>query len=141
MSKTMIIVVGMWELGWNTPIKEVDLWEMVIRDLGADLFYMTPVSGIASPIVKECATVEEVLNLHPDLPVIIVDELGEEKLNTFKHPESCIYLFGKTTCSALNMGSFKRRTLMIETVRNDSLLWAHQACAIVLYDRLRKSWQ
>lgn len=136
----MVIVAGIWELGWNTPIKEMDLWEMVIRDFGVDEFYMTPVSGIESGFVKESSSLEEVLLKYPDLPVVIVDEKGENKLSTFKHPESCIYVFGKTTCSPLFLRKPQHQTLAIETVANDALLWAHQACAIVLYDRMKKLW-
>lgn len=136
----MIVVAGMWELGWNTPIKEIDLWEMVIRDFGVDVFCMTPVSGIDSRWVKEYISLDEILKIHVALPVVIVDEKGEEKLNSFTHPESCLYVFGKTTCSPLHLRKPQHRTLCVETVANDALLWAHQVCAIVLYDRMVKSW-
>lgn len=137
----MIIVAGMWELGWNTPIKEIDLWEMVIRDFGVDEFRMTPISGIQSNWVQERESVEEMLKEFNETPVVIVDEKGEEELSMFKHPRSCLYLFGKTTCSPLHLRQPQHKTLRIETVARQALLWAHQVCAVVLYDRMVKSWR
>jgi hypothetical protein len=49
----MVVVAGMWELGWNTPIKEIDLWRYPLKDFGVDRFYMTPISGIESKKVIE----------------------------------------------------------------------------------------
>ena len=49
----MIKIAGLWELGWNTPIKEVEQWEFPLRDYGVDEFIMSPVSGISNNAVKE----------------------------------------------------------------------------------------
>lgn len=138
----LVAVAGIWELGWNTPIKEADEW-VFLRDFGVDRFYMVPVSGIATnalPIIER-PSLEAVLDENPELPIVIVDEKGQETLRDFEHPASCLYMFGKTACSSLYLKKPEHRSLRIETVANSALLWAHQACAIVLYDRMVKSWR
>ena len=42
----MIKVAGHWELSWNAPIKEVELWNFPLRDFNVSEWYMWPVSGI-----------------------------------------------------------------------------------------------
>lgn len=51
----IVKVAGIWELGWNTPIKEIELWEYPLRDFGVDAFYMTPITGIQSQFVQEAS--------------------------------------------------------------------------------------
>ena len=132
----MVVVAGTWELGWNTPIMEVDLWLFPLRDLGVTEFAMTPVSGIVNPKVKEFANFEEIAENYK-LPIVIVEENGQTELKDFKHPKECIYMFGKANFNPqYNFPSAK--TLRIETAENKGLLWPHQAASIVLYHRL---WQ
>jgi hypothetical protein len=140
-SEKKVVVAGIWEYGWNTPIKEADLWEMVIRDFAVDYFYMTPVSGIQSDWVVEKPSIESILASYPYFSVVFVDERGNEKLQEFKHPDKALYIFGRTSQSAIPSKRDGDRTLSIETIANNGLLWAHQACALVLYDRLVKSWR
>jgi hypothetical protein len=142
---TKVKVAGLWELGWNTPIKEVDLWEYPLREFEIDEFYMVPVSGIDNRYVQERKSLEDVIEENPDLKVVFVDEEGETPLQNFKHPAKALYVLGKTTQSSYRLLNNKNSlSVRVETKKNKSttgLLWAHQAITIVLYDRLIKSWQ
>ena len=51
--ENIVRIAGFWELGWNTPIKEIELWEYPLKDFNVDKFYMTPITGIDSPYVIE----------------------------------------------------------------------------------------
>lgn len=138
----MINVVGCWELGWNTPIKEVELWEFPLRDLGVSNFYMSPVSGITNVAVSEHNDIKLFLDSEreKDQTLVFIDEHGEDILSSFTHPENATYVFGKTSFSP--MSSFKiegDRSVKIQTVINSGLLWSHQAASIVLYDRMLKA--
>lgn len=136
----IVKVVGHWELGWNTPIKEIDLWEMVVRDFAADEHIMLPISGIHHRSVTEKKNLETVIKENPDLTVVFCDEAGETNLKDFVHPENVLYVFGKTNYSPfLGMKRPQDLSLKVETNRpTGGLLWGHQAAAIILYDRFMK---
>lgn len=138
----MVKVAGLWEQGWNTPFLEHDLWEYPLRDFQVDQHYMIPVTGIDKPVIER-ATVEQILLENSELTVVWIDELGETPLKDFAHPEDVLYFAGKTTSRP--MIQYKRPehfSVRIETKpdgSNQGMLWAHQAMAIVLYDRLLKT--
>lgn len=139
---THVAVAGAWELGWNTPIKELDLWAFPVRDFAVDAFYMTPVSGIASKRVQERASLDEVLAETRNLAAVFVDENGEAALTDFEHPDDALYVFGRAGFSPMTALKRERdRSVRIETVLGAGLLLPHQAAAIVLHDRLVKSWR
>lgn len=129
----MVVFAGIWELGWNTPIKEIDLWKYPLREFGVDHLAMTPISGIKDRFVKEYPDIDSIINTY-DLPLIIVDERGEIDLENFTHPENALYLFGKASYSPLHHGAI---SLRINTPENKGMLWPHQAASIILYHR----WQ
>lgn len=138
----MVVVAGTWELGWNTPIIEKDLWIYPLRDMGVDEFAMTPISGISDKKVKEFSTIDDIINYYSELPLIIVDERGENNLREFSHPENALYLLGKANYSPLISYFSKGTSLKIETPdsdRRNGMLWPHQAISIVLYDKYIKS--
>jgi len=135
-------IAGFWELGWNTPIKELDLWKFMLREFEIEEFYMIPVSGIQSKSVKERHSLKEVLDENKDHTVVFVSELADIPLSTFVHPERALYVFGKANFSPfLNLKREKDLAVKIETAQNSGLLWPHQAAAIVLYDRVTKRWR
>ena len=134
----MIVVAGTWEIGWNSPIKEVELWKYPLRDFGVDHLAMYPVSGIKDRFLREFDSLESLVSNY-DLPVIIVDEKGSCNLSNFKHPKSALYLFGKASYSPL-ASLPEAESIVIPTNQNRGLLWPHQAASIVLYDRHLK-WQ
>lgn len=132
----MVIVAGIWELGWNTPIKEYDLWYYPMRDFGVDEIAMTPISGINKQGIREFDSVEQIVQ-HYQFPLVICDEKGSVELQEFEHPKDALYLFGKANYSPIHF--FKdAKSLRIPTVLNRGLLWPHQAANIILYDRLLK---
>lgn len=128
-------VAGCWELGWSAPITEIDLW-LHLRDFGVDGLCMSPVSGIASNAVSEFADTQAIIDAHPELTLVYVDEDGETGLADFIHPKDCLYVFGKGSFSPWkSAGKPKGCSVRIETPSSSGLLWPHQAAAIVLYDR------
>lgn len=129
----------MWELGWNTPIMEFDLWAFMLRDFGVDELIMSPVSGIDRK-VTEHPNPEAALDANPDLVVVFVDEKGKTPLADFEHPRDVLYVFGKASRSPLALRP-KAQSVRIETQEKKGLLWPHQAAAILLYDRQVKEWQ
>lgn len=132
-------VAGLWELGWNTPIKEVELWMFPLREYGVDRFFMVPVSGIAEKKVEE----------RPDLgglieeeraagrQIVFVDEGGDQPLQEFEHPAEPTYVLGRTGLTPrIAYGTKDDVSVRIETPSQSGLLWAHQAALIVLHDRM-----
>lgn len=135
-------VAATWELGWNTPIKEVDLWEYVLREFSVEPFYVYPVSGIEHHYVRERRSIEDILSECQDATVVHVDERGETTLPEFEHPADALYVFGKVSLSVMTAHSRPGDlSVRIPTVCNLSTLWPHQAAGIVLYDRMAKSWR
>ncbi len=135
----MVKVSAMWELGWNTPIKEYDLWRFPMRDFEVDEWYMTPVSGIHAAGIQERANLEEIIAENPDLLPIFCDERGTTMLSEFEHPENALYVFGRSNYSPFIHTAEQGHSLKIETPRTKGgLLWGHQAASIILYDRFMK---
>ena len=132
-------VAGIWEQGWNTPILEVDIWEMVVREFGVERFYMTPVSGIVHPTVIERPSIINILEENKDYQAVFVDENATVDLQEFEHPENAIYIFGRVDHSGVLI--YKREydlSVKFTTPKNTGLLWPHQALSILLYDRFLK---
>ncbi len=138
----MIHVAGLWELGWNTPIKEIELWDFMLRAFGVDEFHMTPITGISHRgITKEWATLQEILDHHRDLgfSIVFVDERGDIELQEFKHPDKALYVCGRANFSPLlGYATEEDKTVRVETLETRGLLWPHQALPVVLYDRRLK---
>jgi len=133
----MVVVAGVWEEGWNTPLKEFDMWYYPLTVFGVDEFAMTPVSGIRlNKKVQEFHSVDEII-LHYGLPVIICDEGGKTPLKTFKHPKDVLYLFNRVS-GGTHIGKETETSLRIETKLPQGLIWGHQAASIILYDRFIK---
>jgi tRNA(Leu) C34 or U34 (ribose-2'-O)-methylase TrmL len=138
----MIRVAGLWEFGWNTPIKELDLWEYPLRDFLVDEFVMSPISGIESSAVSEIADLGHYIDHRRAAgdSVVFLDERGAVPLPDFQHPENALYVFGKSSLSAMTAyGKPGDLAVVIPTPASAGLLWPHQAAAILLYDRMRKS--
>jgi tRNA(Leu) C34 or U34 (ribose-2'-O)-methylase TrmL len=133
-------VAGMWELGWNTPILEVDLWMYPLRDYGVDEFFMSPVSGIAESYVTEVHNIMDTIAAERDAgcTIVYVDEKGEEDLAAFQHPENVLYVFGKASTSLIGYKTPLDRSVRITTPNNLATLWPHQAAVLVLHDRVNK---
>lgn len=134
----MVVVAGVWEQGWFDSKTELNLWHFPLRELGVDKFAMTPHLGLNNIKVEEFHNVEELVQ-HYGLPIIIGTEYGEHSLEDFEHPKDALYLFNRTSGGELPVQA--DYTLRVETKLNKGMLWGHQAASIILYDRLKKSWQ
>ena len=138
-TRDSIIIAGHWDLGWNTPIMEIDLWKFPLQDFGVSELYMCPISGIQGK-VKERKNIEEVFEENSDHTVIFCDERANTSLINFQHPEKALYVFGKANFSPfLSLKREQDLSIKIDTKENKGLLWGHQAVSIILYDRLLKS--
>lgn len=135
----MIEVAGMWELGWNTPIMEADLWEYAMREFGVEHLNMTPISGIATKWIEEYRTLDEVITAKSELTPVFVDEHGEVELEDFIHPKNALYIFGKGNFSPFSNMADKTgaQSVRIGSMK-PGLLWPHQALAVVLYHRSKQ---
>jgi hypothetical protein len=128
----MIKFAGTWDFGWNTPIKEIDMWQYPMMDYGFDNLIMAPVSGISNSFVTEYSDLELVLTEYRalDYQIIFVDEAGTETLENFEHPaDNALYVFGKAGFSPY---------VAYNTKMNQGLLWPHQALTLICADRLHK---
>lgn len=128
-----------WELAWNVPIKEMDLWEYPLREFGVAGLEMFPVTGIRNSFVKERHTFEEAIEANSELTKVFVDEHGETNLRDFIHPENALYIIGKTSLSLQT--AYKQpgdKSIVISTKNSTGLFWGHQVAMVVLYDRYNK---
>jgi tRNA(Leu) C34 or U34 (ribose-2'-O)-methylase TrmL len=138
-------ILGLWELGWNTPIKEIDLWEFVIKEFAVDHLYMCPVSGIETggiPIreISE-ANLEQFFNdkRATGIQIVFIDDEASPSLETFTHPSNVLYVFGKVTASLYpSYRTSLDQSVVIPTIINQGTMWPHQCAAIILYDRFKK---
>jgi hypothetical protein len=148
----MLAIAGHWELSWNTPIKEADLWNLPLRDFGVDEWWMWPVSGIrnSEPQVSfnEVETFAEILQRFSDFTKVFVEPrspfpLESKDLHEFDHPEEdCVYIFGSAHFNpTVANKTDEDLAVTIPTAQNSGVLWPHQCAVTVLYDRLVKSWQ
>lgn len=137
----LVKIVGLWELGYNTPLIELDQWQYPLRDFSVDEFYMTPVTGIRSDYVKEIHDMAEFLDQQRNmgLQIVFVDEKGTTELQQFEHPQNVVYVFGKASISPMQ-AYYKEgdQSLLIRTKFNGGLLWPHQCAVTILYDRMNK---
>lgn len=149
----MIKVVGNWELSWNTPIKEAELWNFLLRDFQISEWYMWPISGIKhsedhSVNLHERQTLEEVLEENKDIPHVYVEpynpafpDIKPQDLREFEHPEDVLFIFGTAHFNPATRAREQDKILMVPTIENKGVLWPHQCLAVILYDRLVKGWQ
>lgn len=136
----MIVVAGLWELSWDTPMTEMRHWETTIRDFEVDNFYMSPVTGIKNKWVVEKHNIDEVLELYPSLPKIYITETGDIPLSEFEHPKDALYIFGKGNYSPFNNLSKKGDySVRIEIPAKKDLLLATNCATVILYDRFIKN--
>lgn len=135
----MIKVAGLWELGWNTPIMEYELWAYLLQDFGIDEWIMSPVSGIDKPNITEVVDIRATINQNPDITPVYLEENGKTPLSEFKHPKDVMYILGKASFSPWLSNNKKGISVRIEMPVARGGLWPHQAIGIVLYDRMLKN--
>lgn len=142
----MIQVAGNWELSWNTPIKEAELWNLPLRDFGVTDWWMWPVSGIRqneqSVTLHERHSIDDILHENEHLTWVFL-EPGGDSLHEFNHPQDVMYVFGSAHHNPVARGLPRTgdKVITLPTINNDGVLWPHQVLVTLLYDRLVKSWQ
>jgi hypothetical protein len=146
-------VAGYWDIWFQHKEHEFDVsWRFMLRHFGVSEVCLMPnlnlkdkVSSGNPPevLLIEMDKVEDVLDKNKELVPVIIDERGTVTLKNFKHPEDAIYIFGRTGFNPLDtLTNWPGITVRIEGVDESSAwLHPHQACSIVLYDRLVKQWQ
>lgn len=127
-------------------------WRFMLKHFGVSQALLAPYTGVVEQLpldhtdteLLEVQTLDDALLLNPELAVVVVDENGKAPLSSYTHPADALYVFGRTGRSALEELHWEGDSVFIENetvARGAGLLHPHQACAIVLYDRLVKSWQ
>lgn len=149
----MFKIAGYWDVWFQHKESEYDIsWRFMLKHFGADQAILIPNLGSVEKIpldstqvqLIEMNSIEEVLSCNKDLTPIMIDERGQTTLRDFQHPEDALYIFGRTGFNPVDSLNWEGQSVAIEGVeqfKSEALLHPNQACAIVLYDRLRKSWQ
>lgn len=149
----MIKVAGAWELSWNSPIKECELWNFVLRDFEIKYWYMWPVSGVRNREQRNVQLIErrdlkEILDETQDLIHVFFEPQNPRfphdgiDLRDFEHPKDALYIFGHNHYNpVIHYKKEEDPSVVIPTIQNKGVLWPHQCLAIILYDKLVKEWQ
>ncbi len=149
----MIRVAGNWELSWNTPIKEAELWNFVLREFEIPKWFMWPITGIkhneerAVELVEK-KTFQDVLAENEDVARVFVepadhrDRYVTKDLREFQHPADVVYIFGSAHFNPMFSAKLRENdaAISVPTIQNAGVLWPHQCLLTVLYDRLVKGW-
>lgn len=149
----MIKVAGHWEIGYMTPIQEQYYWSYPLRDFQVKDWLMTPVSGIRNQEHLNMDLIEfkdtpSMLSSCGDLKRVFIEPRTKHQtpdttwLHDYEHPEDCVYVFGSAhfnpTLANVREGD---DIVSIKTKQDGGILWSNQCVAMVLYDRMVKSWQ
>jgi len=146
-----IVVVGHWELSWNTPIKEAELWNLPLRDFGVKDWWMWPVTGIVhnerEVTLHERPNIQTILKENSDKTRVFVEPRGHFELDSidlpeFEHPDNAMYIFGSAHFNpTIGNKEVDDLAVTIPTLGNAGVLWPHQCLVALMYDRMVKSWQ
>ncbi|HET6497409.1 MAG TPA: hypothetical protein VM285_02995 [Polyangia bacterium] len=146
----IVKLAGCWDTIWlPSPAVEYDSrWRFLVIGYKLAGIYMSPVTGLdqsfrtpanPSELVIEVADIAEAIAANPTLVPVLVDESSPNPLRTFEHPTNVLYLFGRTGLSFLD--GWQGLSVAVEAPGQLSAwLQPDQAAAIVLYDRMVKSW-
>jgi hypothetical protein len=149
----VVKVAAMWDVWLPIKAQQYDVhWRFMLKHFGVDQMAMTPWTGVVEQLpldhtdteLVEMRNLDEIISCNPDLVPVVVDENGRTPLDAFKHPANALYIFGRTGRSAMEELHWEGDSVRIEGVsaaKGVGLLHPNQACALVLYDRLVKSWQ
>lgn len=136
----MVKIAGCWDaLMLPSPAVEYkSRWKFLVTGFNLDGIYMAPVTG--NEHVIEVENIMDAVAANPDLVPVLVDECSPNRLQSFEHPSDAIYIFGRTGMSFF--GGWEGESVSIEHPGElTSYLQPDQAAAVVLYDRVVKSWQ
>jgi hypothetical protein len=133
-------IAGCWDtLMLPSPAVEYNSrWRFLVRGFDLDGIYMAPVMGCQRVI--EVEDIMEAVEVNKNLVPVLVDECSPNQLQSFEHPQDALYIFGRTGMSFF--GGWEGVSVSIEHPHKlTSYLQPDQAAAIVLYDRMIKSWR
>lgn len=146
-------VVGYWDAWFQSRENEYDVcWRFMLKHFGVDQIIMLPRLGIRENLpldytdtdMIEMNTIHEALAANPELTPIMVDERATTPIQEFQHPENVLYIFGRTGKNPMDeFTPWTGQSVVIPGVpqyMGDPLLHPHQACSIILYDRMNKLW-
>jgi len=136
----IVKIAGCWDTSMlpSSAVEYNSRWKFLAIGFELDGFYMAPVTG--HDRVIEVEDIMEAVLANPDLVPVLVDECSPNRLQAFEHPQDAIYLFGRTGMSFF--GGWDGVSVSIEPPGElTSYLQPDQAAAIILYDRMVKSWQ
>lgn len=148
-------IAGYWDSWFSHRESEYDIsWRFMLKHFGVDEAILIPNCDARHKIpldntdtpMREMNNINEVLASTSELTPVFIDERGTTPLHEFTHPQNALYIFGRTGFAPLDgLSEWSGHTVVIESIPKltNTAGWLHpnQACAIVLYDRLRKSWQ
>lgn len=134
---SVIEVAGIWEIGRSVPIMEADLWKCALRSYGLKTLNMTPITGIHAPWIAEFNSVDEILAAYPDHQPVFVDERAGTELEDFDHPESALYVFGRSCYSPFSDMANGHLSLRIDCTQT-GMLWPHQCLPMILRHRAKQ---
>jgi len=147
----MVHVVGNWELSWNTPIKEAELWQFPLREFRIPSWWMWPVTGIRcgeqALDLQERETLAEILEELEGTPRVFFEPKSvqhrrePEDLRDFRHPEDVVYIFGSVPFCPVPYAREEDAVVLLPTLDNKGTLWPHQVLVTLLYDRMVKGWR
>ncbi len=140
MSSQRTVIAGCWDERMlpSPAVEYKSRWKFLVTGFGLDGIYMAPVTGNENVI--EVEDIMDAVTANPDLVPVLVDECSPNRLQSFEHPLDAIYLFGRTGQSIF--GGWDGESVSIEPPGElTSYLQPDQAAAVVLYDRMVKSWQ
>lgn len=149
----MVKIAGHWEIGYMTPIMEANFWNLILRDFEISEWYMVPVSGIRyneqrNVNLTEFHTYDEMFEAEKSLKRVFLEPRTKHYnpdtiwLHDFEHPEDCLYIFGSAHYNpTLSHKRDEDVVVSIKTIQDKGVLWSNQCLAVLLYDRMVKSWQ
>jgi len=152
----MITIVGHWDIGYHAPITEQFYWSFPLRDFKVDEWWMSPISGIRnveghSITLKEANSYQDIFEqIDPDIQRVFLEPINKAQgvtkddiiwLHDFKHPNDAVYVFGSAHYNPTALKRDQDVIVTIKTIDDKGVLWGDQCAAIVLYDRMVKSWQ
>ena len=131
-------LIALWD-GWATPANEAELWHFMARDYNLVDVVLIPNYGEAYQDIRQADSIQvEIDKARSDgFTVIGLDENETAELSDYTHPVNAAYVFGR---GSRNPDIDVDVVIRIATPLTGGLLWGHQAAAIALYDRERKSW-
>jgi hypothetical protein len=140
----LIYIAGVWDM-WLSPEQEYSIqWRFLLKHFDVSTLFMTPIKGVQGEGLIEASSLTEVLESNSHLTPVVVDENSPNQLRDFEHPHGeTLYIFGRVGYSPLESLNWGGHSTRIEASSNKHSPFLHpnQAAAIVLYDRLVKSWQ